>query len=881
MIGRIETPSRSGCSLLAVATVSALGAGFLAHHDDAFAQAASRLFPELLLWIHVPPLGEPSRALASLSAAALTLFATAILLALGRPREPEIESSPAAPAAGPAAPLDARTFVLCSIAAAFAFGFIALLFGPARERPAVLAVWLAVQFFALVSAWSCDRRFGPLPRPGLGRGELVFLCLLTVSTLVLVSHDLNSWVYSFIGDEWAVYERAEQVSHRLAPADVFGPVVSGVYAAHPPFLSFVQALGMRIFGTTNFGWRFSGALTLALTLPAFHLVARRFFGLFESCTATLLLSVSMFLAADAHTGYGWGFARWATWAAFAGFVVMERSPGFAAAAVLGILCGYASLNGATAVLVPPLILLIGLPAALSDRPRRSVRWFLVRPTRTRAIALLSVSLALFALTSEVPRFAFRLQGGPFQVPGFIWKTNLGPLWKHFFGDLGLGGPGLSVTVVYTPAEFAVSTAGNVLRTALAPVSFRGDSHFIAGPAVDPVTGALALFGMTWGLAIAPRNTRALSLWLTFLPFAVAVGVLNPTFVTGDLRITRLHYLVPFWILFAALGLESLRRAWARAGTAARRAFTAAALALLAFAVTWNLQAILVKMPKNGGATIPGAVLRVLQESPRQKQVFVCLENWGPIEFLKLYPDAVRLHFLKTGEFAVRAAQMDFTPGDRLLFTGPPNGCAGRLFEWFRGLAPGLVFRTLQDEPDGPRVVSCDVPSTLAGRPRAPAAGSVTAAARISVRSLAWFTDPCTNDVGTFGVTRGGKAVRRDGRFEEDAWAQGPETTLLVAIPPAFGSFESRLLLVDSRSTGTVAFFRVELDGRLAVDEMRVTGGETPRLVIPLGGARILALKSRFFGDPAGAVPVWMDPVLVRAPAADARAKMETPSPRAR
>jgi hypothetical protein len=366
------------------------------------------------------------------------------------------------------------------------------------------------------------------------------------------------------------------------------------------------------------------------------------------------------------------------------------------------------------------------------------------------------------------------------------------------------------------------------------------------------------------MARSPRSRELVGL---FAPFAVVVGVLNPTFEYGDLRITRITDLVPFWILFGVLGLESLWRAWTSLGPAAARVFRVLTVALVALGAAWNLRATLVVMPAAGPTNLSVLALKTMQESPPTKQVWACLENWGPVGlFAPLYRQGARFHGLGTQEFLERATRMDFGPDDRLLFAVSRRPrCPEKVFGWFRAFYPGLIVTALPREGDLPQVFSCDIPPALAAGAFTPAPG----ARRVSLRDLLYFTEPCTGeDDESFGTTPAGEPVRVAGSREADAWARGRDTVLLMPVSPGFTTFESFVVLGDvpDGSPEAAAVFRVELNGRPVGKEVRVMAGDAPvPLVVPLGGARILGLKSRWFAGPfERLLPVWLHPSLVRA-----------------
>lgn len=69
--------------------------------------------------------------------------------------------------------------------------------------------------------------------------------------------------------------------------------MNGVYPyelSHPPLGKLIISLGMMIFGTTPFGWRFMGTLFGALMLPVMYVFAKKLFGgkaVPTACTAVL------------------------------------------------------------------------------------------------------------------------------------------------------------------------------------------------------------------------------------------------------------------------------------------------------------------------------------------------------------------------------------------------------------------------------------------------------------------------------------------------------------------------------------------------------------------------------------------------------------------
>jgi len=118
-----------------------------------------------------------------------------------------------------------------------------------------------------------DIRFGVFLSLRLSIREIIGLIVGCFSLVFLYAHGLNSWKYSFIGDEFMFYWDAQ----KLAKAGI-GTIqwleASGSWNFFPMALDGYQALFLRIFGDSNFSWRFSMSVMVAACLPALYLSLR-------------------------------------------------------------------------------------------------------------------------------------------------------------------------------------------------------------------------------------------------------------------------------------------------------------------------------------------------------------------------------------------------------------------------------------------------------------------------------------------------------------------------------------------------------------------------------------------------------------------------------
>jgi hypothetical protein len=600
-------------------------------------------------------------------------------------------------------------------ALALGVGWLALVLLLVRARlvvpdsPLVVASWLALMVVALQLAGVVDARFRPPSGSILvARRDLVFLLVLVVVLTAWQVSDLDSWRYSNIGDEWGVYARAASFVREglLQPRHYFGSVAEGVYGVHSPFLSSFQAAVMAIAGESNFGWRLSGVLALTLGVIPFTLFAGRVLGRSALALALVVLCSSPLLFAEAHSGYGWGQMRLWTLCTLAALVWALDRCSLRLAVILGIFCAFCTLVHGLALFVAPLALGV-YAVGLWRRSRMAVPPFEPRTaSRAWVPALASTSVLVFMTVALLPRW-LAPEGGSV-VDGLrqtLWKTSLGPLVAYYLGGDFFDPP---LGHVAGPGETLHTVCLMTVRAVLAPLTFQGSSHYVVGPVVDPIAGGLVMLGMLVTLLSATTRRRSLLIWVFFLPALVMAGTLAPYHEYGDLRVTRLHFLVPFWAIFAGFGLEAIaERLRPVLGPVVRRA----GLVLLLAAVTaWNVWRIEVAIPRREEATAPAMAMRVLQESPPDTAVYACLEGWHPLGYLATtYPQSERLRMVSEEEFA---ELLERGPSGREVFLlrldVSDQEARRRFADFLERYSTELGCRVLPD-PERPRILRCDHP----------------------------------------------------------------------------------------------------------------------------------------------------------------------------
>lgn len=466
-------------------------------------------------------------------------------------------------------------------------------FSSTGEKPWVLALPLAA---ALVYLFRYRQRFSPV--------VWVALCALVLFTL-----NINSWKFAAIGDEYDFYDVAREIAARQSIAQVGANLFYGhaVFGSHPYLSSLIQAASIKFFGTGHFGWDFSNPFLSAVSILFFFLFFKRFISYRAALLAACFLGGSHYLMNFSKIGYNnlQALLVMSLVLAAAGYAVQSRRP--LAFTLLGIAmasCFYV-YPGALYVLVLPVLLL-----ALYIPPvnRSAVRlWVLMlMPLVVLGIPLLFqpeywTSKVMGTLANE-DRYA-KVQSLAYQI-----GSNLVYIFFSF---------------LYTPQE----------------------SHFVVSSYVDPVTALFVLPGLALLLRQVCRNRFALFCILGDLAFLILVGASHDREFPPN---TRSFLMLPFFALFAALGLdwvitrlqaEFLTPAWAKRICVGMMVLMVAANLYQAYPVMWKRT--------RGTPSLETLFLRLLQLDQQENQVstktyvFLTDENWN-IDGLRLWPDLYNL-----------------------------------------------------------------------------------------------------------------------------------------------------------------------------------------------------------------------------------------------
>lgn len=343
--------------------------------------------------------------------------------------------------------------------------------------------------------------------------ELLVVLGLGLATVFYFSWNVNSWKFSFVGDEWPFYEFAQETAEKNLLVNPLG--MEGVYGEHRVLGSIWQALFIKIFSANPiFGWRFSN-LVLIIPINIFYFAwIKKYFSSNVALISTALLDTSFYLANFFKIGYlcPLAFALFIMslyFAARAG--ASNEGKDFAALATILAAAFYVYIGP-----LFPFIVWVYLLPLLKENRKTAVR---------NVVILISVYLCIVFL-------------------GFLTsKFDLQTVLRK--------------TVVKREFESNWQIAVNIFRNLL--LFYKNFdymyNHFVAGPYVDVVARIFVLAGTIVSLIKVKKRKYALLLG-TYLSTVVVIGATSPYSYAPT---TRGIFLLPFGFLLAGLVLDKLRK----------------------------------------------------------------------------------------------------------------------------------------------------------------------------------------------------------------------------------------------------------------------------------------------------------------------------------
>jgi 4-amino-4-deoxy-L-arabinose transferase-like glycosyltransferase len=323
---------------------------------------------------------------------------------------------------------------------------------------------------------------------------------------------INSWKFSFVGDEWAFYGFAQEIANNNLLINPFG--INGVYGENRILGSWYQAVFIKIFGDSNFAWRLSNIVLIFPLSFFFYRFTRIYFSKKIAFFSLILMQFSFYLLNFFKIGY------------------LNSQ-----ALVLLVLCCYLSA-------------VAGKKATFKN------------------IVLLGLSLGVSFYVYIGPLFPLLIW--PFLLPLFDFKNNRRQKTLKAFGLLAL-----IYLLSITPAIIELSSWGGAIKKTVLAKEFSDNTqillnifhnfllfyknydyfynHFIAGPYLDVVTRILALIG-TGNIILKIKIKKYFYLLLSYISTCIVFGATSPYSYSPA---TRGIFFLPFGFLFAGIGLNFL------------------------------------------------------------------------------------------------------------------------------------------------------------------------------------------------------------------------------------------------------------------------------------------------------------------------------------
>jgi len=339
---------------------------------------------------------------------------------------------------------------------------------------------------------------------------------ITSLALVLSTLELSRWWFSVVGDEYSFFQIAKRILEQESLSVIGSKLFLGVevFGSHPYLSSLIQAVSMKVLGVDNFGWRFSSIYVSAVSIGLFYYFFRAFVSRSTALLACTFLAASHYLMNFAKIGYNNTQALLAMSLALAASVWAVRSKGPLSFASLGLALGFCFYVYPAALYVLPIPgLLLVFFAPPRSRPMAG-RW---------VVLLVSVLLCIFPL--------------------FLQRAY----WESKRAGTLLADPELAQNV----GAAAIRHAKALAYAAVSFVYAIDERHFVASSYVDPLSAALVIVGLSYILTLALKARTARFLLLSFGLLLVLLGATH-----GEVSppTTRAFLLLPWWALFAAVGL---------------------------------------------------------------------------------------------------------------------------------------------------------------------------------------------------------------------------------------------------------------------------------------------------------------------------------------
>lgn len=345
------------------------------------------------------------------------------------------------------------------------------------------------------------------------RLPLIIVFLTSIFSVFYYAININSWKFSFVGDEWPFFTKSVEIANNNLLVNPFS--LAGVWGQNPVFFSYYQAIFIKIFGASNIVWRLS---TVALIIPLsvfFFLWIKQLFGQKTAVVSTLLLQTSFYLANFLKIGY-------------------PNPLGL----VLFIMTIY-FFTKASYDLNYKVFILSGMFLGIS---------FYVYIGAIFPLILLPYIIILF-----LNRFPIKKLVQPFLLAAFSYLTMLIPFIIQITYDDTFLKIITEKTVLKKEYTNNLQPIYNTLNNLI--LFFRNNdynyNHYVTGPYLEYLTQIFAIIGIGY-LIINFKSASSKLLFILFLSTTLVIGITSPYSYSPT---TRGIFFLPFGFAFAGIGLN--------------------------------------------------------------------------------------------------------------------------------------------------------------------------------------------------------------------------------------------------------------------------------------------------------------------------------------
>ncbi len=333
------------------------------------------------------------------------------------------------------------------------------------------------------------------------------LFFTTCLALIYYSWNINSWKFSYVGDEWAFYVFAKEIVSRHFIINPFD--FHGVYWQNTVLSSIYQALFLKLIGFSNFAWRLSNiALIIPITI-FFYKWMKKSFEPEIALYSTILLQCSFYLANFFKVGKNMPQALALLLVCLFAADNCTKNPSKKNFFILGLLLGisfYIYIGPIFPILIWPYL----LPLLHKDRFKQAFS--------SSLFLILGYSLLLF----------------PSLVQFSTWD---GPAGKTFLHREFTDNKQILINIYHNFLLFYKNY----------DYIF---AQFVAGPYLDIISRILAFIGTLIALFHIRKN-KYLFLFISYISTCIIIGITSPYVYAPT---TRGIFFLPFGAAFAGIAL---------------------------------------------------------------------------------------------------------------------------------------------------------------------------------------------------------------------------------------------------------------------------------------------------------------------------------------